>query len=251
MTALPVSRQQPRRPAWQSSYAVRYGKNTLDIRPPDEARDRMAQWWRDAAALAQRLVDVAAPEPHSSRRANREDSRMGTGSEARGLSSHARRASRNITVRASGEPVKSCRGSGRRVALRSIVTNTVHQLTGAIGEVLSKLDAVIQVTSGTSAFVNSLGWELPPGVDDIGLTAVDLTDVLQKIRVVADSSSEELNAEILMASRIAELGLAIGIASIASHNSQSLSALFSGFGHYLDRTNIQRSCLAGYSTCFW
>ena len=119
--------------------------------------------------------------------------------------------------------------------------NSVHQLTQAVGEVLSNLNSIVQVTSGTSAFVNALGWELPPGVDDIGLTAVDLTDVLQKLKAVTDSSSEELDNELLMASRIAELGLAIGVA--ADHIvefAESLSTLFSGFGDYLDRTNIHK-----------
>ncbi len=121
------------------------------------------------------------------------------------------------------------------------MANTVNLLTESVGEVLSKLDALVQLTSGTSAFVNALGWELPPGVDDIGLAALDFTDLLQKLKVVADSSSEERKDEILMASRIAELGLAIG-ATVDSIRelADSLEALFGGFGDYLDRTSIHK-----------
>src|SRR5687767_13120728 len=106
------------------------------------------------------------------------------------------------------------------------MANSIHQLTESIGEVLSNLDDLIQLTSGTSAVVNALGWELPPGVDDIGLAAVDLTDLLQKLKVVADSSSEELKDEVLMASRVAELGFAIGVAADRiSELAESLSNL--------------------------
>jgi Family of unknown function (DUF6603) len=119
--------------------------------------------------------------------------------------------------------------------------NTIHHLTESIGEVLSNLDALVQLTSGTSAFVNALGWELPPGVDDIGLTAIDFTNLLQKLKVVTDSSSEELKNEILMASRIADLGLAIGTtADRIQELADSLALLFSGFDDYIDRTNIHK-----------
>src|SRR4029079_12843020 len=119
--------------------------------------------------------------------------------------------------------------------------NSVRQLTKSIGDVLSKLDALVKLTDGTSAFVNALGWGLPPGVDDIGLAALDLSDLLQKLKAVANSSSEEQKDEILMARRVAELGLAIG--TTADHITEladSLSALFGGFGDYLDRTNIHK-----------
>jgi hypothetical protein len=121
------------------------------------------------------------------------------------------------------------------------MANSVQQLTESIGEVLSNLDGLIQLTSGTSALVNALGWELPPGVDDIGLTALDLTEVLAKLKVVADSSSQDLENEILMAGRIAELGVAIGSAAARlAEFADSLSTLLGGFGDYLDRTNIHK-----------
>ena len=121
------------------------------------------------------------------------------------------------------------------------MANSVHQLTQTVGEVLSKLDGLIQITSGTSALVNALGWELPPGVDDIGLTAIDFTDLVQKLEVVAQSTSDEQQDEILMASRTAELGLAIGVVTDdLTELADSLSTVFSGFGDYLDRTNIHK-----------
>jgi hypothetical protein len=121
------------------------------------------------------------------------------------------------------------------------VANTLHQLTAAIGEVLSNLHGLIEVTSGTSAAVNALGWELPPGVDDIGLAALNFADVLEKLKIVVDSSSEESNNELLMAARVAELGIAIGVAADRIRQfADSLQSLFSGFGDYLDRTNIHK-----------
>lgn len=119
--------------------------------------------------------------------------------------------------------------------------NTIQTLTEEIGEVMAQLNQLVQATAGTKTFVNALGWELPPGVDDIGLTAIDFSNLLAKLKIVVESSEAESEDELLMAVRIADLGLAIGAtADSVRQLAQSLALTLGGFGDYLDRTNIHK-----------
>ena len=89
--------------------------------------------------------------------------------------------------------------------------------------------------------VNALGWALPPGVDDIGLSALDFTDFLEKLRVVVESTESELEDELVMAPRIAELGIATAaMADRIDELAESLPAVLGGFGDYVDRTKIHK-----------
>lgn len=121
------------------------------------------------------------------------------------------------------------------------MANTLHTLTEEIGQVLAVLNNVVQLTSGSKAFINALGWELPPGVNDIGLSALDFTDFLEKLRVVIESSESEFEDEFVMAPRVAELGLAAGaMANRISDLAETLPVVLGGFGDYVDRTNIHK-----------
>ena len=71
------------------------------------------------------------------------------------------------------------------------MANTVNTLTAELGKLLSVLAEVLQGSAQAKALVNALGWELPPGVDDIGLAGLNLTDFLEKLRIVLESSEEE------------------------------------------------------------
>ena len=53
--------------------------------------------------------------------------------------------------------------------------------------------------------INLLGWELPPGVDDIGLATLDISNFLEKLDTVLDATQEELDDEIAMLEKIGEL----------------------------------------------
>ena len=69
---------------------------------------------------------------------------------------------------------------------------TIHTLTTALGRVVATLNNVTQLGTGAKGMVNALGWALPPGLDDIGLSALDFTDFLEHLRVVVESTESEL-----------------------------------------------------------
>ena len=69
--------------------------------------------------------------------------------------------------------------------------NTFSDAVIGLGQVLSILKEVARNSGSVKAFVNFLGWKLPPGLDEIGLTGIDLTDFLGKLGAVLESSEAE------------------------------------------------------------
>ena len=119
--------------------------------------------------------------------------------------------------------------------------STIHTLTTALGTVVARLNTIAQLGGGAKGMINGLGWALPPGVDDIGLAALDFTDFLEKLRAVVEATQSEREDELLMAQRIAELGIATGaLADSIDALATSLPAVLGGFGDYVDRTQIHK-----------
>ena len=118
---------------------------------------------------------------------------------------------------------------------------TIHTLTSALGKAVARLNTIAQLDGGAKGLVNALGWTLPPGVDDIGLVALDFTGFLEKLRAVVEATQSEREDELLMARRIAELGLATAaMADSIDELAESLPAVLGGFGDYVDRTQIHK-----------
>jgi hypothetical protein len=121
------------------------------------------------------------------------------------------------------------------------VPTTIHTLTTALGRAVATLNNVTELATGAKGMVNALGWALPPGLDDIGLSALDFSDFLEKLRVVVESTESELEDELVMAPRIADLAVATAaMADRIDELAGALPAVLGGFGDYVDRTNIHK-----------
>ncbi len=121
------------------------------------------------------------------------------------------------------------------------MANTLITLTAELGKVLSLLDEVLQGSVQVKALINGLGWELPPGVEDIGLAGIDLAAFLENLRVSLESSEEEWEDEILMADRITDLAIAMSdLVEAIHHLAQELPAQLTEYGDYVSRTNIHK-----------
>ena len=117
----------------------------------------------------------------------------------------------------------------------------VQNATAGIGRLLSYLDTVHGDVEEARAFLKLLGWDLPPGLDDIGLAALDLGDFLTKLDAVIGASDAEWNDEVAMAGRLADLALAIGAVTRQIRDlAQTLPGRLSSFGDYVDRTQIHK-----------
>ncbi|MBX3347058.1 MAG: hypothetical protein KF806_17140, partial [Nitrospira sp.] len=117
----------------------------------------------------------------------------------------------------------------------------VQNATAGIGRLLSYLDVVHGDIEEARAFLKLLGWDLPPGLDDIGLAALDLGDFLTKLDAVIGASDAEWNDEVTMAGRIVDLAFAIEALVAQIHDlAHTLPARLASFGEYVDRTQIHK-----------
>ncbi|MDR4465051.1 MAG: hypothetical protein MRJ66_12370 [Nitrospira sp.] len=117
----------------------------------------------------------------------------------------------------------------------------IQNATAGIGRLLSSLEIVQGDVEEARAFLKLLGWELPPGLDDIGLAALNLSDFLSKLDAVLGASDAEWNDDLAMAGRIADLALAIEALTRQIHNlAQTLPVRLSSFGDYVERTQIHK-----------
>jgi hypothetical protein len=121
------------------------------------------------------------------------------------------------------------------------MASVVNETAAGIGELLSFLTAVPGNVAEAKAFINLMGWELPPGVEDIGLATIDLGDFLEKLDAVISASDEDWENEIAMVGRIAELIIALNnLAQAINELAQELPTKLAAFGDYVDRTNIHK-----------
>ncbi len=119
--------------------------------------------------------------------------------------------------------------------------NIVQKITGSTGELLSYLKEIQGDLSEAKAFINLMGWDLPPGLQDIGLAALDLGNFIEKLDAVAGASNEVWEDEIAMIGRVADLAVAVNdLVNKILILADELPAKLSGFGDYVDRTNIHK-----------
>ena len=87
--------------------------------------------------------------------------------------------------------------------------STIAAVTAALGSMLASLEPYLGRTSGPRDLLAELGWDLPSDLDDVGLAALDVSDVVSKLTSVnlaidANVGSVELDAS------YAELIVAVG-----------------------------------------
>ncbi len=122
-----------------------------------------------------------------------------------------------------------------------MANHIVNRAIAGIGETLSILAEVHDDISQAKALINLLGWELPPGVDDIGLATLDIGDFLEKLDAVLDVSTEELEDEIFMLERVTELMLAVNtLVQTVYTLAQNLPSDLAAFDDYVERTKIHK-----------
>lgn len=121
------------------------------------------------------------------------------------------------------------------------MASIVNEATAGIADLLSYLTEIQDDIGEAKAFINLMGWELPPGVEDIGLATIDLQDFLEKLDAVMGASDQEWENELAMAGRIAELTLAVGnLAQAIRDLASQLPTKLASSGDYVERTNIHK-----------
>lgn len=119
------------------------------------------------------------------------------------------------------------------------MASTLDRIAHEAGRLLKFVAAMLAQEDGARNFVGSLGWELPPGVDDLGFAALDLTAVVKKLEALEDAQSANADDGVV-AARFADL-LDEVIRTFSAL--RATVAGFSATGDYLDKTQIKREFL--------
>ena len=59
--------------------------------------------------------------------------------------------------------------------------NTLESIVAGIGGALEPLTVAFSSPRRAEQLINALGWQLPPGVTDIGLAKIDVAGLLDKV----------------------------------------------------------------------
>ena len=122
-----------------------------------------------------------------------------------------------------------------------MANNIVNSATAEIGQILSFLADIHGKIDEAKALINLLGWDLPPGVEDVGLASLELGEFLEKLDRVIGSPHEDWEDELAMLGRIADLALAVDRLSQSIRAlAEQLPATLSQFGDYVERSQIHK-----------
>ncbi|OAI44437.1 hypothetical protein AYO43_09125 [Nitrospira sp. SCGC AG-212-E16] len=120
-----------------------------------------------------------------------------------------------------------------------MTANTLDRLAYESGRLLKFVAAIVGADSGPRKLIGALGWDLPPGVEDIGLAALDISTLVRKVEGVEEALSSGAD-DILVAEKFTELFVELQNALI--HLRATIDG-FSAEGDYLDKTRIKTEFL--------
>ncbi len=124
------------------------------------------------------------------------------------------------------------------------MASTLDRIAHEAGQLLKFVAAALAEDGGPRTFIGALGWELPPGVDDLGLAALDLTAVVRKFEALEEAQSTNADDAVVAAKFADLLDEVIRTASAL----RATVAGFSATGDYLDKTRIKSEFLPRLSS---
>src|SRR5258708_27119290 len=86
--------------------------------------------------------------------------------------------------------------------------STLDRLGYEAGQLLKIIGTLASVDGGPAATLRSVGWDLPPGAKDIGLAAMDVSTLVQKLETLEQSLGGGASDAVL-AAQFAEVMLEI------------------------------------------
>jgi hypothetical protein len=117
--------------------------------------------------------------------------------------------------------------------------DTLQKITSALADVIMPMEGVFSSPKTFSGFIEQLGWELPPGVDELELAIVNLDNFKDAIEEIINSTPEELEDTEVMAGRYMVL-LAESLKAIINIKAviETINTLSDITADYLNKTQI-------------
>jgi uncharacterized protein DUF6603 len=119
------------------------------------------------------------------------------------------------------------------------VATSLDQLLRSLGHALEVVGAAVAAKDGPRSLLASLGWDLPPGADDIGLVGLDVSALVAKIHDLEqalDSGDTGTDVDAKFADVVVEVGNALV-------HLRALAAGVENVGGYVDKTHIDDELL--------
>ncbi|MBV9391704.1 MAG: hypothetical protein JOY96_07425, partial [Verrucomicrobia bacterium] len=113
--------------------------------------------------------------------------------------------------------------------------STLDRLSYEAGQLLRFLGTLASAKTGPAALLRSLGWDLPPGAQDLGLAALDFATLAQALEALDQAASDQ-GSDAVLAAQFAEILLELQRA--ITHLRATITGL-SATGDYLDKTQIK------------
>src|SRR5215467_7724066 len=129
---------------------------------------------------------------------------------------------------------------------RSRMATTIDRLAHDVGQLLRFVGGITADANGPEALLASLGWDLPPGVRDIGLASVDFSSLSASLDQLQEAISSDADTTIV-AARFAQL--LVEVDNAFTHLRAVLAGL-SATGDYLDQTRIKDEFLKRLTDLF-
>ncbi|MGH3999834.1 MAG: DUF6603 domain-containing protein, partial [Pseudonocardiaceae bacterium] len=111
------------------------------------------------------------------------------------------------------------------------MSSTLERTVAQLADALALLDN--HLAAGPQRLLNLLGWEMPPGVQDIGLTNLDLSGLIDKLHVLETIRVSGTDIEISAAYADLAVGVADALAQL-----RKVASGFSASPDYLAKTDI-------------
>src|SRR5262245_35538260 len=115
------------------------------------------------------------------------------------------------------------------------MASTLDRIAYEAGRMLKFVAGIVAEDGGPRNFLGSLGWTLPPGAQDLGIAALDLSAVVKKFDALEEAQSANAD-DIVVAAKFADL------LDEAIRTVQALRRTIAGLqatGDYLDKTKIK------------
>lgn len=113
--------------------------------------------------------------------------------------------------------------------------STLDRATEQLSRALIQFDDVLQGPNGAKGILALLGWDVPPAVDDIGLAAVDLSALIDKIAALDATLESGTATDLQIAEAYADV---LVTAAAAITELKNLASGFAASATYLTATDI-------------